>query len=503
VVIRMPDPKIGGEVSMSRKTIMHFRVVGLLSLIGVVLIGMAEGFSLSPSFDVQKPLTQLRSRPEINAALTARPGLGKASTLKLLTPYMTSPIFGGRERLTDSSAFGMNRALSVAPVAQTTRKRTDSIYQRRKVQEWRTAVVQHNAGEPDSAALTVGSWSEEDLDLVIQYITKLASQPVKTTKRTLARASTRRILQLTEQEAKRGDLNRLLKQGALLHTDIALLELETREVLVTSRPVAGIHDGHVALMPRNLHWEVARRLIDSVSPSPSQDPMVRQWYIATIAHMQSRRLLAYAKPNIESALGLFPSDDRILFYAGVLHETWASPFHQNILLPPLGRLTYDSKESELKQAHEFFRKSIEENPSSAETHLRLGRVLGLLGLHHQAVAELQQAAASIKDPQLLYYKSLYLGFEFAMLSRQSEARDQYELAAMLYPAAQSPLLALSQLARSSDNVEGAFLALQRVFALARTDSWEDDPWWIYDLSHVRDAAALVSEMQETFALLPR
>jgi hypothetical protein len=89
-----------------------------------------------------------------------------------------------------------------------------------------------------------------------------------------------------------------------------------------------------------------------------------------------------------------------------------------------------------------------------------------------------------------------------MLSRRSEAREQYTRAARLYPNAQSPLFALSQLADSSGDLEGALFNMQRVFALSRTDSM-GDPWWVYDLSHVRDADALVAEMREIFGRLPR
>lgn len=399
--------------------------------------------------------------------------------------------------------FGMSLALTEIPAAQKNDRRKDPNYQLRKIQEWRTAAVQHESGKSDSPAENIGSWDDRDLELVIKYITKLASQSVKTVKRTLSKASTRRILQLTDQEVRQGDINRVLKQGALLHTDIALLGLESNPNLNTSEPMVAIDDGHVAVLAKGVHLGYARRLIDSVSPSPSEDPMVRQWYIATTAHMQRHRFLPYAKQNIENGLELFPSDDRMLLYAGVLHETWASSAHQNVILPSRLELTYGSKKSELKRARQFFRKSVEANPNSAEAHLRLGRVLGLLENHQQAVAELQQAAASTKDPQLLYYSSLYMGCEFAMLSLQSEARDQYERAASLYPTAQSPLLALSQLARGSDDVQGAFLAIQRVFELPRTDAWKDDPWWTYDLSHVRDAEALIEEMHETFGRLPR
>jgi tetratricopeptide (TPR) repeat protein len=379
----------------------------------------------------------------------------------------------------------------------------DSNYQLRKIEEWRSASIQHNAGEADSAAVMIGGWDDEDREIVIEFISTLASQPIKTARRTLARASLRRILQLSDQEVRQGNINRILKQGALLHTDIALLGLETKSNRAAAEPMLAIKDGTVFVLPKQRNWEFARRLIDSISPSLSQDPMVRQWYIATTAHLQSRRLLVYAKQNLENALEIFPSDDRILFYAGVLHEVWASPLHQKMQLPPRVEVTYGSEESELKKAERLFRKSIGANPNSPETHLRLGRVLGLLGRHHQAVAELQIAAASIKDPQLSYYASLYLGLEYAMISLQSEAREQYERAAALYPTAQSPLLALSQLARSGDDVEGAISALQSVFGLPHTDFWKDDPWWIYDLSHVRDADALIAEMREIFGRLPQ
>jgi hypothetical protein len=483
----MPGFKTGDEMSMWSYTIMHFRIIGSLNMMGWVGIGMAGGLNLSPSCDFQKPWMQSRNELETSGTLMVQRRSGKVPVLELA----------------DSSAFAGSRVLTETPAAEKNERKTDSNYQLRKVEEWRTAAVQHNPGKPDSAALMIGSWDERDLELVIKFLTKLASQPAKTARRTLSRASTRRILQLTDQEVKRGDLNRILKQGALLHTDVALLGLEAKGNINASEPMVAIDDGRAAFWPKRLHWEFARRLIDSVSPSPAKDPIARQWYIAITAHMLSRRILSYARQNLENALKIFPSDDRILFYAGVLHETWASSLHQNILLPPGVQMVYGSKESEFKQARQFFQKSIESNPNSAETHLRLGRVLGLLGNHYQAVAELQQAAASIKDPRLLYYTSLYLGCEFAALSRPSEAREQYERAAVLYPTAQSPLLALSQLADSNGDVEGAFLAIQRVFALPRTDSRKDDPWWTYNLSAVRDADALVAEMHQLFGELPR
>jgi tetratricopeptide (TPR) repeat protein len=372
-----------------------------------------------------------------------------------------------------------------------------------KVKEWRAAVAQHDAGKPDTAAKLIGRWPIKDLELVVAFMSKLGAQPQSAIKHTLSKARYRRALDTTDQEAKSGDFNRILKQGALLHTDIALLDLQTWAYQEISEATGAFVDGRILIQPRKFHWEFARRLIDSVGPVAAKDPMVRQWYIATTAHMQNHRLLGYAGQNIKRALVQFPSDEQILFYAGVLHELWASPVNQNVLLPKEAKVSYGTREAELKLAQEFFQKAVAINPNFAEAHLRLGRVLGQLGNPRKAATELLQAAAAIKDTQLLYYASLFLGYEFYRLARLTEAQEQYDRASMLYPAAQSPLLALSHLARISGKAKDAHLDMQRVFELPHADPWNDDPWWTYDLAHVRNADALVAQMHKLFGDLPR
>jgi hypothetical protein len=115
---------------------------------------------------------------------------------------------------------------------------------------------------------------------------------------------------------------------------------------------------------------------------------------------------------------------------------------------------------------------------------------------HLDAAEFCGVAASLKDPQLRYYTDLYLGYECEMLSRPVEARIHFEQAAALYPKAQSPLLALSNLAHSSGDNQAAFMAIQRMLMLPDRDDSEDDPWWNYDLSHVRDSDALLAVMRK-------
>jgi len=404
--------------------------------------------------------------------------------------------------VSDTQNQSQSRPEPTATAEQAADKKDSTTVRLQKVKEWRIAAGLHKPGEPDSAAVTIAGWPSKDLQSVIDFVAKLASQFARSAKPTLSRVQMKRLFELSDQEVQRKDLNRILRQGVLLHTDIALLELEKgayehRSVWIEGRGIFA--DGQIFLMPQKYHWQFARQLIDSIP----EDQIAKGWYIATTAHMHSHRLLSYSAQNLRSALEKFPSSDRLLFYAGTLHEIWASPPNQNILLPPSGKVTFGSRESELKLARQFLQKALAVNPDFAEARLHLGRVQGLLGDHAQAAAELEGAAASINDPQLSYYSSLYLGWELAQLSRLNEARDQYERAATLYPGAQSAHLALSQLAHSSGDAKAAFLAVQNVFALHIRDPWNDDPWWAYDVSHVRDAAGLMVEMRRGLGGVPR
>ena len=398
---------------------------------------------------------------------------------------------------------GMYLAWTDGQTAKKTDRKSGPAYQLEKVKEWQTLAAQHSSGMPDASAVAVGGWHTQDVEIVLDYVTKLASQPKRAIQRALSKTRLQRLFDLTDQEAQQGDLNRILKQGVLLHTDIALLDLEKWEFQHLREGVGAFADGHTYLQPKKHHWEFARRLVDCVAPISSQNALAKEWYVATTAHMESRRLLGYAGQNLKSALEKFPKDFRILFYAGALHEAWAAPVNQNIILPKGGKTSYGSGDSELKLARQFYENAIESNPSFSEARLRLGRVLGLLGDHQQAALELQQAQVSMQDSQLLYYASLYLGREFEALSRRNEARSQYERAATLCPTAQVPLLSLSHLAHSSGDTAGALLAVQRMFALPREDSWQDDPWWVYDIAHVRDAGAFIEELHKLLGRDPR
>jgi tetratricopeptide (TPR) repeat protein len=395
------------------------------------------------------------------------------------------------------STFYSAQALSGITSFQKSENKAESTPLSQLINQWSNASAAHKPGQRDAPAVKIGSWPASDLEEVLKHIHKLASQPTGSLKRNTSRGQVRRMLGLTDQEAKQGDLSRLLKQGALLHTDIALLELGTSAPSHNSDLMGRSADGRLFSVYYNPHWRFTRELLDLI-PSPAQDPLVLQWYVATTAYMQSRRELGYSRQNLKPALEKFPADAHLNFYAGVLHETYASPSMQNRTLLPGWEFLYDSEDKELKSARKFLQKAVTADPAFMEARLHYGRVLGLLGDHRQAEAELQLAVASISDPQLLYYGSLHLGQELEALAQLRQAREQYERAVRLYPMSQSPLLALSHLADRSDDLDGTNSLLQRVFALNVKDIWKDDPWWSYDVAHVRNASVLIAEMYRMF-----
>ena len=114
-------------------------------------------------------------------------------------------------------------------------------------------------------------------------------------------------------------------------------------------------------------------------------------------------------------------------------------------------------------------------------------------------SELRRAAGELTDPEQLYYAELFLGAEEAALGNREAARVAYDRAAELFPQAQSPLLALSEIARRSGDRNGALRAIDRLFALSGEGRDEhDDPWWWYYTTQARDADDLLDALYQPF-----
>ena len=429
-----------------------------------------------------------------------------------------------------------------------------------RVEQWLKAVMRHEPGTTDDAAQRVASWSASDIrrlwidaNAIAQLMrdprrsgfqVKAERQPATQTVRystlqlmrmkALACAASGnlsspacveiraassldpdlvRLSALAAASRLGGDDNFVLRRGALLHADVAMLmpgriEPMTGGALDGPRQVR-IHtsDG----MPLDLgevapHWEVARMLLDFVrpagaaNPAPGLDDMVRLWYRSTAAWMQARE--QHDTDHLDRARAIFPNDADILFLSACQHEVYAGAPVQSALrampVPTGMRSEVVPARAELQQAETLFRRALAANPAMGEARLRYGRVLLLLDRPADAANDLRKALEMVTEDELRYYGELFLGGAETARRNFEAAREAYGRAARLYSEAQSPRIALSELARRLGDRGGAWREMQPIFERPAIDAEPDEPWWRYFVVQARNADALLEALRRPF-----
>ncbi len=389
---------------------------------------------------------------------------------------------------------------------------------------WLRAVQSHTPGCADSSVLEVSKWSPSDFAALLGDIANLSaflqwargrpgekSADARTNIEPLdgkARQSSQaRFLRDANRAAiilynRRYDIdsiethfhgNDTLKRGSVLHADIATF------VPGTFTQYTGVGDGHVLGGRRGtVHWQIGRQLLDTLTTAPGSDMEALLWYRAVSAHLFREGRLAEVARHLDRARQIFPGHSLILLDSAYLHLELASPAIQAAIREVRAEgadVAVDSRRHELERAERFLRGALTLAPDDAEARYRLGHTLGELGRHQEAAAELRRAIDANPNATQLYLAELVLGRQEHTLGRKAEAVRHYENAAALFPNAQSPRLALSQLARQSGDPNAARYVVE-ILAAPQAESDRDDPWLSYYLPHREDAARLMREMRE-------
>jgi tetratricopeptide (TPR) repeat protein len=483
------------------------------------------------------------------------PALHRSATIAAMTP----------RRLVAVIAASIAMAPAVPAAQQGALPRADVRIER--LERWLDAVFQHNPGLIDDRIVDIGTWSNVELQILlvdatavvriirtpslatahagvamtlpggqgqtprpVRYapteVTRLKqlacaiggladstacewTRPAITDDRVLASLASRAA-------AIRDDLkaNFIVRRGALLHSDVVMFGLAVpREMSLSASQQSvrmSISDGHQAgLMNTDLHWELARQLIDQVGapgtmkPAPGGDAMVRRWYVATSAWLQHDG--HYDNTHVAHGRDIFPDDPDLVMLTGALHESYASPAIQtavrSAVLPTGIKLGVESERTELRDAERFLRRATELKPDFAEAHIRLGHVLGLMGRDPEAAEHLRTGLAATDENVLQYYGWLFLGAVEEGLAHDDAAKTAYERAAFLYPDAQSPLFGLSEVARHQGRRDEALRQIEKVYAL-EPGSRDDEPWWTYTYAQGRHADEWLEQVQKPFRLTP-
>jgi tetratricopeptide (TPR) repeat protein len=332
------------------------------------------------------------------------------------------------------------------------------------VEDWLRLLGEHRVGALDGAARQISGWDWPRLQPVLNELRQRA-QPAA-----------------------------VLRSAALL-SDIAFeIPSDQRYLPNVAGETIVANDGRV-LGPgsRDGHLAAARWLLDALPRSGSLDaPRVRAhvvaWYRTVSAVLAGTHNLADLEPHVTRALERFPGEAGILFDAGCFYETFASPLTQIPLAEDAARAAARAPAGmivELRpaarmliEAEKHFRLAVAADSSFVEASVRFGRVLTMRGRTQEAVTVLRRVAGHGTDQIVQYYGWMFYGAALGQAGLPDEGLQAFRSAAALYPAAQSPQLAISQLAADSGDPALARAALERVFAPA-VESRPDDPWWNY------------------------
>jgi len=333
-----------------------------------------------------------------------------------------------------------------------------------RFQQWLAVIEAHRSGDPGLIAVDVSTWSGEELEDVVAEAKRYARARAKTDP---------------------DGANQILLRGAALHADIGRLIPEDNVRRSPNQKSAYmVRDGRwIGVRYVSMHWQLGRSLLDSIVPDPAANPDTRAWYVRTAADLLRMRQSAAAADHLARARQLFPTDPAILFGSGVLHEMFGSASLQaaaeSVTESNRTSAAVNTAQGELVRAERFFRESLVHRPEHVEARVRHGRVLDELGRHEPAADELRRAIADGASDHLLYLAQLFLGRAEEARGRNEAARAAFERASALYPNAQSPRLALSQMARRAGNRQDAQRELRAIAALPDDERRREDPWWLY------------------------
>jgi hypothetical protein len=289
-------------------------------------------------------------------------------------------------------------------------------------------------------------------------------------------------------EARRNDLRRqrlrVLKLSLLLHTDAAIRVRVPHDHLHLASGTAAhrltlLRDDYRRFGPTRDGVPPAERTAAAEAEWADVDALVRDWYLAVIAHLFKIRQADLLRAFIPAALKTYEDDPELLLARG---SYWEYEAMTMLVDRSLSREIYMSRVLMLAQqragwAEDDFERALRARADLHEARLRLGHASALMGKTQSAAASLAAVVASDAAGNLRYMAHVFAGDLADEAGDRPRARAHYEAALALYPSAQRPKLSLSLACFAAGDRDCADAWLARSTAEVSPD--RSDPWWTY------------------------
>ncbi|MEO8482753.1 MAG: hypothetical protein ABI634_11120 [Acidobacteriota bacterium] len=387
------------------------------------------------------------------------------------------------------------------------------------LERWTAAIDQHTPGRRDGALTGIAALTYDQRHRLAEalelFFAALSGRATST-----SNSAEERIALIGVERSRAPGARRLLERAAVLHGDAVIFApdlpaapFDARDNQAGDSQLVSARDGeYQGRTQQSWHSKFARDLLDRVTPRPSSDPFVAQWYHSIVSYLMAYHRYGEATPLLQRAAELLPEDVLILFDRALLTEVTGLPRNQQVLMDPRAqeitgtaqgrvpiRTSLITERSANSEAERLCRRVLAIDATRADARMRLGRLLIVRTRYAEADIELARALATMPNRETSYLAHLFAGRANARLRKFEAAAAHVDAALVLFPNAQSALIAQSQLALQRADVTGALQPVERL-AVIDHDRQPADPWMEYDSGAGREGAgALLTKLWSSVA----
>jgi tetratricopeptide (TPR) repeat protein len=355
---------------------------------------------------------------------------------------------------------------------------------------WLHAVTTHTPGERDAAVARLSQWTRHDLDRVLPRVSQLEAD----------------------------ERSRVVSRALVLHADVAIFSRTSTGYNLPpgDEVILLFADGKDAgQMARTFHWDFGRRLVARLQSGSERTRIGQIYYRAAAGVLQLWAEDGELQAHFTAGARLLGDDPVLLMYEGTMHQADAEARSQRYFdqirqarrdqavrgasnpIPTAGGAAMQPRphmlvlppttERARADAERLFRRALEADPSFAEARVRLAHILHDRERHADAASQLDAVTMPSSATSFLrYYFATLSGRVARALDRIEAAQAAFETAVTIEPHAQSPRLALSELAMARGDAPTALRYLAPLSAAVGLD----DPWWRVGRTHGVSAHAL-------------